>query len=206
LILALRTLTSPGDVVIVKTPAYQGILQTIAALNLRIIEFPQDPAGGIHMERLETMLAAEPVRVVVVVPNFSNPSGRTLDDTTKKRLLAACERHGTVILEDDVYGELAWDDSRPPPLRRWDSGGTALTCSSFSKFLAPGLRVGRIVGGRWTDELSRAKYFSTIGSPALPQLAISNYLERHDLERGLRKLRRGLSETALRMESIIRNN
>lgn len=201
--LALRATTSPGDLVLVEAPTYQGILQTIAALNLRVIEFPQGPAGGLHMEQLEVILAAESVRVALVVPNFSNPSGRLFDDATKQQLLSACERHGTIIVEDDVYGELAWDDSRPSPLRRWDSGNNVITCSSFSKFLAPGLRVGWLIGGRWTEELTRAKYFSTIGNPALPQLAISDYLERHDLERGLRKLRRGLSETALRMRDAI---
>ncbi len=201
--LVLRATTSPGDLVLVETPAYQGILQTLAALSLRVVEFPQDPVGGIDMECLETILGEKQVRIALVVPNFSNPSGRMLDDATKQRLLAACERHGTIILEDDVYGELAWDDSRPSPLRRWDSGKNVITCSSFSKFLAPGLRVGWIVGGRWTEELSRAKYFSTIGNTALPQLAISDYLERHDLERGLRKLRRGLAETSLRMRDAI---
>lgn len=201
--LALRATTSPGDLILVESPAYQGILQTLAALNLRVVEFPQDPVDGIHMARLEAILAEEPVRVALVVPNFSNPSGRLLDDATKRQLLSACERHGTIILEDDVYGELAWDDSRPSPLRRWDSGSNVITCSSFSKFLAPGLRVGWIVGGRWTEELSRAKYFSTIGNTALPQLAISDYLGRHDLERGLRRLRRGLAETSLRMRDAI---
>lgn len=201
--LTLRAITEPGDLVLVETPSYQGILQTISTLKLRVNELPQNALGGIDMLRLESILATENVRALVVVPNFSNPSGRTLDDMTKQNLLATCERHGTVIVEDDVYGELSWNDSRPSPLRRWDSGNNVITCSSFSKFLAPGLRVGWIIGGRWTEELIRAKYFSTIGNPALPQLAISNYLERHDLDRGLRKLRRGLAQTALNMRDAI---
>lgn len=118
-------------------------------------------------------------------------------------LLACCARHGTVLVEDDIYGDLAWDDSRPPPLRRWDDGGAVITCSSFSKTLSPGLRVGWMLGGAWTGELLRAKYFSTVGNPALPQLAISDYLARHDLERHLRKLRRALAGNASRMRDAI---
>ena len=118
-------------------------------------------------------------------------------------LLACCARHGTVLVEDDIYGDLAWDDSRPPPLRRWDDGGAVITCSSFSKTLSPGLRVGWMLGGAWTGELLRAKYFSTVGNAALPQLAISDYLARHDLERHLRKLRRALAGNASRMRDAI---
>ena len=201
--LALRVLTRPGDIVLVETPTYQGILQTVATLGLQVLELPRLPSGGLDLALLETLLAAQAVRAAVMVPNFSNPLGLSLDDSTKQALLACCARHGTVLVEDDIYGDLAWDDSRPPPLRRWNDGGAVITCSSFSKTLSPGLRVGWMLGGAWTGELLRAKYFSTVGNAALPQLAISDYLARHDLERHLRKLRRALAGNASRMRDAI---
>lgn len=100
------------------------------------------------------------------------------------------------MIEDDIYGELDWSGQRPRPLRHFDTHANVITCGSFSKILSPGLRVGWLLGGDWTDALVRAKYFSTVGSASLPQLALADYLAQHDLERHLRKLRRTWPTTA----------
>src|SRR5690606_3525058 len=97
-------------------------------------------------------------------------------------------RHGTVVIEDDIYGDLAWSGERPLPLRHFDERGLVITCGSFSKTLSPGLRIGWLLGAGWTDALVRAKYYATCGNPALPQLALADYLQRHDQERHLRRL------------------
>lgn len=205
--LALRVLTRPGDVILVETPTYHGILQTVATLDLQVVELPRVEGGQLDLQLLDSLLARHRVRAAVMVPNFANPLGTSLDDASKQALLACCERHGTAIVEDDIYGELAWDDSRPAPLRRWEQessrGSLVIGCSSFSKSLSPGLRVGWLIGGKWTEELLRAKYFSTVGNPALAQLALSDYLARHDLQRHLRKLRRALATNALALRHAI---
>ncbi len=201
--LALRVLTRPGDVVIVETPTYHGILQAVAAQGLKVLEVPHLPDGGLDLARLDMLLAQAPVRAAVVVPNFHNPLGTVLPDTDKRALLDSCARHGTVVIEDDIYGDLAWSGERPMPLRHFDTRGQVLTCSSFSKTLAPGMRVGWILGGGWTEALVRAKYHSTVGNPTLPQLALVDYLERHDMERHLRRLRQALADNARRMQAAI---
>jgi DNA-binding transcriptional MocR family regulator len=201
--LALRTLTMPGDVVLVETPTYHGILQAVAALRLKVLEVPNLPGSGIDTARLEPLLQQNRVRAAVVVPNFNNPLGSVTDDAGKRALLASCARHGTVVIEDDIYGDLAWSGERPSPLRRWDAHGSVIACGSFSKTLSPGLRVGWVAGGAWTEALVRAKYFSTVGSASLPQLAMAEYLQRHDLERHLRRLRRTLADNAQRLHEAI---
>ncbi|MFC3652395.1 PLP-dependent aminotransferase family protein [Dyella humi] len=201
--LALRTLTQPGDVVLVESPTYHGILQAVAALKLKVLAVPNLPDRGIDVARLEQLLQQNKVRAAVLVPNFNNPLGSVTDDTAKQALLKSCARHKTIVIEDDIYGELAWSGQRPSPLRRWDKHGTVITCDSFSKILAPGLRVGWMVGGDWTEALLRTKYFSTVGSASLPQLALADYLQRHDLERHLRQLRRALADNAQRMHEAI---
>jgi len=201
--LALRTVTVPGDIVVVEAPTYHGILQAVADLQLKVLEVPNLPGKGIDVLRLEQLLEQHPVRAAVVVPNFNNPLGSVTGDAAKQAMLASCARHGVVAIDDDVYGELAWSGERPSPLRRWDNQGIVISCGSFSKILAPGLRLGWLVGGPWTDALVRAKYFSTVGGAALPQLAMADYLQQHDLERHLRRLRRALAGNAQRMHDAI---
>jgi DNA-binding transcriptional MocR family regulator len=201
--LALRTVTAPGDVVLVESPTYHGILQAIAALKLKVLEVPNLPGQGIDVARLDQLLQQNTVRAAVLVPNYNNPLGSLTDDAAKQALLASCVRHRTVVIEDDIYGELTWSGQRPSPLRRWDRHGSVITCGSFSKILTPGLRVGWLVGGEWTDALLRAKYFSTVGSASLSQLAIAHYLQQHDLERHLRKLRIALADNGQRLHEAI---
>lgn len=200
--LALRVATAPGDVVLLETPTYHGLLQAVAALGLRVLEVPTD-AGGIDVACLEKQLARQPVRAAVLVPNFNNPTGSLTDAPGKRAIVAACAAHGVTLIEDDLYAELAFSGERPPPLRRFDARGQVVTCGSYSKMLAPGLRVGWVLGGRWTEELQRAKGFSTVATATLPQLAIADYLARHGLDRHLRRLRRTLADNAQRSRDAI---
>ena len=111
-----------------------------------------------------------------------------------------------VLIEDDLYGELSYSGERPAPLRRFDASGAVITCGSFSKTLAPGLRVGWALGAQRTADLVRAKCFSTIATAMLPQLAIADYLARHDFDRALRRLRRELATNAQRWRAAIQRH
>lgn len=201
--LALRSVTRVGDVVLLETPTYYGLLQAVAALGLRVIEVRNRPAGGIDVAQLQAMLDRHQVRAAVLVPNFNNPVGSLTGEADKQALVSACVARGVVLIEDDLYGELAYSGERPPPLRRFDRKGGVITCSSFSKTLAPGLRVGWAIGPRWTGELLRAKCFSSVATASLPQLAIADYLAHHDVERALRRLRRELAANAQRWREAI---
>ena len=204
--LALRTISSPGDTVLVETPTYHGILQAVAALHLKVLEVPNVPGKGIDGARLNQLLQQNTVRAAVLVPNFNNPLGSLTSDADKQALVECCTRHGVIVIEDDIYGELAWSGQRPSLLRRWDTRGMVISCGSFSKILAPGLRLGWLAANQWTDALARAKFSSTVGGTSLTQLAMTDYLERHDLERHLRRLRRTLADNGQRLlEAIARH-
>jgi DNA-binding transcriptional MocR family regulator len=201
--LALRSVTRAGDVVLLETPTYYGLLQAIAALDLRVIEVPNRAGSGIDVASLDALLARHAVRAAVLVPNFNNPLGSLTGDDAKRAIVAACAAHDVVLIEDDLYGDLAYSGERPPPLRRFDEDGRVITCGSFSKNLAPGLRVGWALGAGWTTELIRAKCFSTMATATLPQLAIADYLARHDFDRALRRLCRELATNAQRYRDAI---
>jgi len=205
--LSLRAVTRPGDIVLLETPTYYGLLQAVATLGLRVIEVPNRAGLGIDAAQVNALLERHAVRAAVLVPNFNNPSGSLTGDADKRALVAACAAHDVVLIEDDLYGELGYSGERPAPLRRFVDGpegrGCVITCGSFSKMLAPGLRVGWILGARWTAELLRAKCFSTVATATLPQLAIAEYLSRHDFDRALRRLRRELATNAQRYRAAI---
>lgn len=201
--LALRVATSPGDVVLLETPTYHGLLQAVSAFGLRVLEVPTDAATGIDVACLEKQLARQPVRAAILVPNFNNPLGSLTGDAGKRAIVAACAAHSVTVIEDDLYAELAFSGERPSPLRRFDMSGGVITCGSYSKMLAPGLRVGWVLGGRWAQELLQVKNFSTVATATLPQLAIADYLARYGLERHLRRLRRALADNAQRSRDAI---
>lgn len=194
--LTLRTVTRPGDIVILETPTYHGLLQAVAAQGLRVLEVPNRPGLGIDAAQIGELLERHAVRAALLVPNFNNPLGSLTGDADKRAIVAACAAHGTVVIEDDLYGELAYSGERPSPLRRYDDGEHVVTCGSYSKMLAPGLRVGWMIGGRRTQELLRTKSFSTVATATLPQMALIEHFARHDVERGLRRLRRALADNA----------
>lgn len=200
---SLRAVARPGDVVLVETPTYYGLLQAVAGLGLHVLEVPNRPASGLDVARLRDLLARHTVRAAVLVPNFSNPMGCLTGDEDKHALMAACAEHGVIVIEDDIYSETAYSGIRALPLRRFDEGGWAITCGSFSKTLAPGLRVGWAIAGRWTPSVLRAKCFSSIATATLPQLAVTEYLARHDFDRALRRLRQELGRNAQRYRAAI---
>jgi len=205
--LSLRTVTQPGDVVLLETPTYYGLLQAVAAFGLRVIEVPNRPGLGIDVAQVAELFQRHDVRAAVLVPNFNNPIGSLTSDADKQTLVAACAAHDVVLIDDDLYGELAFSGERAPPLRRFEEGvvdgSRIITCGSFTKTLAPGLRVGWVLGGRWTVDLLRAKCFSSVVTATLPQLTITEYLSRHDFDRFLRRLRRELALNAQRYREAI---
>ncbi len=198
--LALRHLTRPGDTVAVETPVYFGLLQTLAALGLKALEIPCTPDAGLSLEALEFALQyGPPVRCLVTVTNYQNPTGARMPDDNKKRLLALARRHGVTLIEDDVFGELYFGEARPTPLKAWDRDGDVIYCASFTKSLAPSFRLGWLSGGRHHAALEWLRASSSLVSPALLLGVLSDLLASGDYARISQRLRRQL---ARQMEQV----
>ena len=187
--LCLRTVTKPGDAVVVESPTYFGLLEILRVQGLRAIEIPCDPVVGVHVASVEATLQAEQVAAVVLTPNFNNPLGALVPDDGKARLVAACSRHQVPLIEDDAYGEVGFDVARPHSLKAWDADGTVLSIGTLSKTLSPGLRVGWVAPGRFLASVRRRKLVTGLGCATIPQLAAAEYLTSGGYERHLRRLR-----------------
>jgi DNA-binding transcriptional MocR family regulator len=192
--LSLRSVTRPGDVVAIESPAFYGYLQAIETYGLRAVEIPTDPRDGVDLDRLTAILQRHPVRACCLMTTFQNPVGALMPDEKKNRLVKLLAAHEIPLIEDDVYSELFFGTERPRPAKAFDHKGLVLHCNSFSKCLAPGYRVGWVAAGRFARTVERQKVVSTIATAVPVQEAISAYLSRSAYERHLRSLRRALQE------------
>ena len=192
--LSLQILTRPGDIVAVESPAFYGCLQAIEALRLRAVEIPSHPRYGVDVSAFAAALERHPIRACWLMSNFQNPLGALMPDERKRELLELLNKHDIPVIEDDVYAELFFGRHRPKPLKAFDRKGLVLNCSSFSKSLAPGYRVGWVAAGRFAAALQRRKLMSSLSTSAPAQDAIALYLREGGYERHLSSLRRTLAQ------------
>jgi DNA-binding transcriptional MocR family regulator len=127
-----------------------------------------------------------------LMTNFQNPLGSLLSDNKKKKLVTIISKHQIPLIEDDVYGELYFGKNRPLATKSFDNEGLVMHCSSFSKCLALGYRVGWVAPGRFKNEVARLKLTTTISVSVPPQLAIASYLQKGGYDKHLRHLRHSL--------------
>ena len=144
--LVLAVFTKPGDLVLVESPTYSLALRTIRDHPLRVAAVRHD-GGGLDVDDLQAQLERSTgegrgARLLYTIPTFHNPAGTCLQDARRRRLLELAREHGLLVVEDDVYRELAYDHDAPPSLWTMDPGAPVLRLGSLSKSLAPGLRVG----------------------------------------------------------------
>lgn len=194
--LALRAVTQPGDTVAIESPTYYGLFQVLESLGLRALEIPTSANRGISVDALELAIQTYGnIKAVVVVPHLQNPLGAILPDSKKKRLVELCDTHGIALIEDDIYGDLADTDVPLQSLKSLDKTGNVIYCSSLHKSLAPGMRLGWIIGGRWHTRVAMFKYAQSRHNEEWPQIAATEFIASGAFERHLRRLR-----TALRVQ------
>ena len=186
--LCLRAVTRPGDIVAIESPTFYGHLQCIEVLGLRAVEVPSCCNEGISLDALGDALRRHRIKAALVVTNCQNPQGSVMPDERKRALVKLLAKHRVPLIEDDIYGDLAFGPSRPSVCRAYDRD--VMLCSSFSKTLAPGARVGWCApGARFIDDVARLKIATTLATATLPQMAIAQFLATGGYEHHLRKVR-----------------
>ena len=197
--LCLSAVTRPGDAVVVEAPTFCAALQALERLGLHAIEVPTHPREGIDLGALEHAIVRHGPKACWLMTTFQNPLGSLMPEAKKRDLVALLARHGLPLIEDDVYAELYFGDKRPLPAKAFDQQGLVLHCSSFSKCLAPGYRLGWAAPGRFTQAVARQKLTTTLGASAPVQLALADYLRRGGYDKHLRRLRQTLATRKARM-------
>lgn len=202
--LCLRAVTKPGDTIAVESPNYFGIYQSAESLGLKVVEVASSPVTGLDLGCLQRTLRENPIRACVVTPNFNNPGGGCMPDEHKKQLVEIIHQYQIPLIEDDIYGELYFGRNRPRTCKYYDQKGLVMHCSSLSKSLAPGYRIGWALPGKFTDEVRFMKRMNDISSPTLTQAAMADFLQHGRYEYHLKNLRKALHTQCLRyMQGVI---
>ncbi len=201
----LMATTKPGDTIAIESPAFFGLLQLFQSMGLQVIELPTNATTGIEIDALKKVLLHEKINVCLLVSNFSNPLGSCMPDEHKLEVVKLLARYHVPLIEDDLYGDLYFGNNRPKTCKAFDEEGMVLCCSSVSKTIAPGYRVGWIAPGKFKEKIVRLKMVHSIASTTLTHQAIANFLQTGAYENHLRKLRHILHTNCLLYTQAITN-
>ena len=203
LVFCLKVATKSGDSVAIESPTYFGIFATIQSLGLNIVEIPADPVSGIDLTLLEKAISRHRIKACLFVPTFSNPLGFCMANEKKKELVELLAKKQVPLIEDDVYGDMYFGKARPRTCKSYDTQGLVMLCSSISKSLAPGYRVGWCIPGKFKDQVIKLKSTHTLSSASPTHSAIGHFLEtgRYDLH--MNHLRKALYTQCLRYTQAI---
>jgi DNA-binding transcriptional MocR family regulator len=156
--------------------------------------------------QLKTLISDKNIKAIVCLSNFNNPDGLSISDKNKKEMAQLSAQLKLPIIEDDIYTDLHFSENRPLSIKAFDKAGWVMLCSSFSKILAPGLRVGWVIGGRFTQQLENLKFTENYSVPVFNQLIIKYLMENNGLERHLKTMRQTLVKQYFLYRNCIEKN
>jgi DNA-binding transcriptional MocR family regulator len=214
--LCLSSATQRGDIIAVESPCYYGFLQMANLRGLNVIEIPTDPNHGISVDALQLALEQWPIKAIMVTSRYSNPTGGSISSEKQKELVKLARQFDCQIIEDDIYGELPLDRSalsvcseKEPVntvIKTHDTDDRVMYCSSYSKTVGPGLRIGWCIPGRNKKAVIQAQRFSTMATSSLPQLTMASYLQNGHYDKHLRSLRQRVTENIKLFSQTVKHN
>jgi len=176
LALVAHLLLRPGDVVLVESPTYIGVIDLFRSLDVRILGVPVDEQG-MRVGQVEDALRTARPRLIYTMPTFQNPTGTCMSGPRRRQLIGLADRYNVPILEDDIAGDLRYEGRAQPALKALDPGGRVIYVSTFSKMLMPGIRVGFLVAeGPVYERLLACKRVNDLATSSLIQRALEAYI------------------------------
>ena len=172
-----RTLISPGDVVVLEDPVYPGLRNVFGAAGARLVGVPVHD-GGVDTDALARVLRQERPRLAVLTPNFQNPTGATMPIESRREVLRLAAETGTLLVENDIYGELRYEGEPLPTLKQLDPAARVVLLGSFSKIAFPGLRVGWVIAAQEIiRRVGEAKQWCDLHTDQLSQAVLLRFAE-----------------------------
>ena len=204
--ISLRTVAKRGDIIAVESPTYFAVLRMIEQMGMLAVEIDTDPVTGLDLESLEDAFDTMDIKAVLASPNTSNPLGCQMPEDKKRELVNLLAERDIPLIEDDVYGSVYFGDKAPRPAKSYDLNNIVLSCSSFSKTLAPGHRVGWVIPGRYHKKFLQYKQAWSSATSSINQLALAEFLSSGQYDRHLVRLRVAMREQVERGRFMIAKN
>ena len=202
-----KAVVNPGDVILCEDPSFIGSLNTFRSFQARLVGVPMED-DGIDMSRLKETLSREKnIKYFYTIPNFQNPSGITMSLEKRKALYQLCSEHSIMILEDNPYGDLRFRGEDIPTIKSMDSDGIVMYCGSFSKVIAPGIRVGYAVGpAPVIQKMVVCKQGEDVHTNIWAQMICHRFMTEYDYEAHLESLRSLYSKKAALLEGLMKEH
>ena len=204
-----KTMIDPGDKVIVEGPTFLATIQCFRLYGADLVSAPVD-ANGVDTDALEKLMAEHKPKFVYLIPTFGNPSGAMLSLERRKKVLALAVKYNTLIVEDDPYGDLYFNEAPPPSILSLSQdvpGSRELIahCGSMSKVLSPGLRVGWMIGpAELLAKATMCKQFSDAHTSTFAQATAAQYLKAGRMPATLARVRKVYGERAVAMGAALK--
>lgn len=204
--ISLRSVAKRGDIIAVESPTYFAVLRMIEQMGMLAVEIDTHPVTGLNIEALEDAFDTMDIKAVMASPNTSNPLGCQMPEEGKRELVNLLAERDIPLIEDDVYGSVYYGDKPPRPAKSYDLNNIVLSCSSFSKTLAPGHRVGWVIAGRYHKKFLQFKQAWSSATSSINQLALAEFLSSGQYDRHLVRLRVAMREQVERGRFMIAKN
>ena len=188
--LSTKALVNEGDTVIVEEPSFIGALNAFRSYNAHLAGVKMD-GDGMNIASLEKAVAENKnAKLIYTIPTFQNPMGTTMSLEKRKAVYEIARKNNLIIIEDNPYGDLTFDGTKTPTIKSMDVDGRVIYCGSFSKILAPGLRIGFVCANQAiVQKIVVGKQISDVHTAMLPQLLAYEYMTRFDLDAAIVKMR-----------------
>lgn len=201
--LALNLIAKPGDIIAIESPTYYGFLQLIESLGMYAVEIPANPITGIEVDKFEELISKNDIKACILISNFNNPMGYSVSDENKEKIVQLASKKEVYIIESDVYSDLYFGDHRPKTYKNFDTVDIVFTCSSLSKTVSAGLRLGWIINAKFAEKIQKQQFINTVAVSTITQALALIYLRECHHERHLKNLRKVLKNKLLEIKNMI---
>lgn len=190
--MAIDIVSKPKDIIIITSPCYNGLLQLLSLMEREIIEIPSTE-NGIDLKQLEFIVENNNIAACLLTATFQNPTGHSLSTDQKQWLANFSSINKLPIIEDDIYSELSHQGIMPLPIKHWDKSGWVIWCSSVSKTLAPGIRLGWCSSGRFINQFIKQRNIKTLGINQPLQDGLAQFINAGHYARHIRNVNNKLA-------------